>query len=402
MDGTWFSDGSLTLDEVRAAARRISRAWATATHSHREPAPVFRAALSPQERRASSSSAIINRCAIARAPRERFSRAFAGARSSRPARLRLRRGRNRDCNGRSLYECMKFRGRRSLTNAISWTPFRSLAHAHSAGQALASPFSRARFRRSAPQAPPVVASFTIFAARDPSRHGALSWARLRWLATRAFACAPRRRSNSSRPSTPSCAAPSRAWLLWTHNDCTPQSFLERSISDARATALLIRPRRPYQRRARPGPRHRTQHCRMADTRPKLKTAPSCSSRPFGRALVATNPSPAHSRRGRRPCAHDRSRHAEFALSEADYFLGVLHSEEKPSQLRWLLVGHASWFNTNSGERFLDSVRECAANIARIIPMSLHRLSHISSVTGSSGQASSCRDRHLVQHKTQGH
>ena len=37
-------------------------------------------------------------------------------------------------------------------------------------------------------------------------------------------------------------------------------------------------------------------------------------------------------------------HAEFALSEADYFLGVLHSEEKAAMAYdgWL-VGHARWF-----------------------------------------------------------
>ncbi len=39
-------------------------------------------------------------------------------------------------------------------------------------------------------------------------------------------------------------------------------------------------------------------------------------------------------------------HAEFALSEADYFLGVLHSEEKAAMAYdgWL-VGHARWFRS---------------------------------------------------------
>ena len=38
-------------------------------------------------------------------------------------------------------------------------------------------------------------------------------------------------------------------------------------------------------------------------------------------------------------------HAEFALSEADYFLGVLHSEEQARAAYdgWL-VGHARWFH----------------------------------------------------------
>ena len=39
-------------------------------------------------------------------------------------------------------------------------------------------------------------------------------------------------------------------------------------------------------------------------------------------------------------------HAEFALSESDYFLGVLHSEEKAQMAHdgWL-VGHARWFHS---------------------------------------------------------
>jgi Ser/Thr protein kinase RdoA (MazF antagonist) len=53
-------------------------------------------------------------------------------------------------------------------------------------------------------------------------------------------------------------------------------------------------------------------------------------------------------------------HAEFALSEADYFLGVLRSEEKAAMAYggWL-VGHARWFRSPSGERVLDAIRQWA-------------------------------------------
>jgi hypothetical protein len=49
-------------------------------------------------------------------------------------------------------------------------------------------------------------------------------------------------------------------------------------------------------------------------------------------------------------------HAEFALSEADYFLGVLHSKEK-AKLAWedYLVGHARWFRSASGRKLLDVI-----------------------------------------------
>ncbi len=53
-------------------------------------------------------------------------------------------------------------------------------------------------------------------------------------------------------------------------------------------------------------------------------------------------------------------HAEFALSETDYFLGVLHSEEKaPMACDGWLVGHARWFRSSSGKRMLDAIGQWA-------------------------------------------
>jgi Ser/Thr protein kinase RdoA (MazF antagonist) len=54
-------------------------------------------------------------------------------------------------------------------------------------------------------------------------------------------------------------------------------------------------------------------------------------------------------------------HAEFALSEADYFLGVLRSEAKAAMAYdgWL-VGHARWFHSAAGRALLDALRRRAA------------------------------------------
>ncbi|MFZ0336794.1 MAG: hypothetical protein WAL45_02095, partial [Terracidiphilus sp.] len=53
-------------------------------------------------------------------------------------------------------------------------------------------------------------------------------------------------------------------------------------------------------------------------------------------------------------------HAEFALSEADYFLGVLHSEEKAvAAYDGWLVGHAQWFLGDAGGTLLDALRRRA-------------------------------------------
>jgi Ser/Thr protein kinase RdoA (MazF antagonist) len=53
-------------------------------------------------------------------------------------------------------------------------------------------------------------------------------------------------------------------------------------------------------------------------------------------------------------------HAEFSLSETDYFLSVLHSEEKaPMAAEGWLVGHARWFHSAAGRRLLDALRRWA-------------------------------------------
>jgi Ser/Thr protein kinase RdoA (MazF antagonist) len=53
-------------------------------------------------------------------------------------------------------------------------------------------------------------------------------------------------------------------------------------------------------------------------------------------------------------------HAEFALTEADYFQGVLRSREKARLASWdYLVGHARWFRSAAGERMLDGLRRWA-------------------------------------------
>jgi Ser/Thr protein kinase RdoA (MazF antagonist) len=58
-------------------------------------------------------------------------------------------------------------------------------------------------------------------------------------------------------------------------------------------------------------------------------------------------------------------HAEFALSEADYFLGVLRSEEKAQMAYdgWL-VGHARWFHSVAGRKLNKFLRDRAAQTSK--------------------------------------
>jgi Ser/Thr protein kinase RdoA (MazF antagonist) len=49
-------------------------------------------------------------------------------------------------------------------------------------------------------------------------------------------------------------------------------------------------------------------------------------------------------------------HAEFALSETDYFLSVLHAEEDaPRACEGWFVGHARWFRSEGGKRLRDAI-----------------------------------------------
>jgi Ser/Thr protein kinase RdoA (MazF antagonist) len=58
-------------------------------------------------------------------------------------------------------------------------------------------------------------------------------------------------------------------------------------------------------------------------------------------------------------------HAEFALSEADYYRGVLHSEEKARVASIdYLVGHARWFRGAGGQKLLDAIQRWAGKSER--------------------------------------
>jgi hypothetical protein len=58
-------------------------------------------------------------------------------------------------------------------------------------------------------------------------------------------------------------------------------------------------------------------------------------------------------------------HAEFALTEADYFLGVLHSEDEAQvALIDYLIGHARWFRGAGGKKLLDAIRRWAGTRKR--------------------------------------
>lgn len=258
-------------------------------------------------------------------------------------------------------------------DAISWTPFQSVAHAHSAGAALARLHLAAQNFNALPRKQrPLIASFTIFAAIDP--FAAME---------RYFAERPSLSANESVHANAEQAleflAPFHAELapllpalkpLWTHNDLHASNLFWSDAAPsanltARATAII--------------------DFGLADRTNAVHDIAHAIERNIVEWLALVN-DPAHQDdvpihfdhldglldgyESVHPLSSEESSalasmtalcHAEFALSEADYFLGVLHSEEKAAMAYdgWL-VGHARWFHSIPGQKLLDALRRRAS------------------------------------------
>ncbi|MGW2959139.1 phosphotransferase enzyme family protein [Streptomyces sp. NPDC001220] len=237
-------------------------------------------------------------------------------------------------------------------DALSWSPFQGTAHARAAGEALARLHLSAEgftAPRRSPQ--PLVASFTVFAAPDP-------WAALNtYTAERprlagALADFPWH-EDTRRVLLPlhERLAPHLPGLapLWTHNDWHASNLLwgedgavatvlDFGMSDRttavhdlataleRNTVQWLDPDRPVQEKHAIELLHGYQSVRPL-------TAAESAALPALLPLV----------------------HAEFALSELDYFHGVTRSRENARLAYEYYVGHAEWFSGAVGHRLLELV-----------------------------------------------
>jgi Ser/Thr protein kinase RdoA (MazF antagonist) len=252
------------------------------------------------------------------------------------------------------------------STALSWTPFKTSAHARAAGQALARLHQAAAgFSAPARKPRPLVAGFTIFAAQNP-RPELRSYLSARpVLSNNPAACAHAEQAldllapfhAELLPHLPALT------LLWTHNDLHASNLLWTSAAnDAQAAAII--------------------DFGLADRTNAVHDLAHAIDRNIVEWLtLVDNPShpnnvPVHFDHLRglldgyesiRTLSHEEASalapmtalcHAEFALSEADYFLGVLHSPEKAAMAHdgWL-VGHARWFHSAAGTRLLDFLRQ---------------------------------------------
>jgi Ser/Thr protein kinase RdoA (MazF antagonist) len=252
-------------------------------------------------------------------------------------------------------------------DAVSWTPFFHATHAHAAGRALAQlHLASAGFDAPARTHRPLVAGFSIFAEQNP--HIALQ----SYLSARPELSAYLQRT-SWLLETMDLLAPFHAELhpllpalapLWTHNDLHPSNLfwsapgpeahvtavIDFGLSD-RTTAvhdlahaversviewltLVQHPNQPQL-----VPFHLDHLFALLDGYESIRLL-SAQERVALAPLITL-------------C------HVEFALSEADYFLTVLHSEDKARiACESYMLGHAHWWRS-AGAALLNKIRAWA-------------------------------------------
>ena len=253
-------------------------------------------------------------------------------------------------------------------DALSWTPFRTAEHARSAGRAMAR-LNRAaeEFGAARRKVRPLVASFTIFAAQNASaemdryvtsRPALAGDAMVRRCCDRALELLEPFHAEL-RPLLPALKP------LWTHNDLHASNLLWSDTGDhARATTVidfgLADRTTAIHDLAHAIERNIVEWLALDDENDLPENVPVhfdhleallCgyeSVRPLGEVdAAALAPMTAL-------C------HAEFALSESEYFRGILHSDVKARMAYdgWL-VGHARWFRSVGGNQLLNAIRRWA-------------------------------------------
>jgi Ser/Thr protein kinase RdoA (MazF antagonist) len=253
-------------------------------------------------------------------------------------------------------------------DAHSWTPFRSTQHARAAGMAMARLHLAAR-GYSAPRRKvrPLVAGLTIFAAEDPSQE------MMRYMESRpalarhegVHACAERAR-DLLMPYAQQLAPLLHALApLWTHNDLHASNLLWSGAGEgARVTAII-----DFGLADRTNAVHDLAHAierNVVEWLDLVKEPKRPENVPVHfdhlsnllEGYESVRPLSQEERAALAPMT--ALCHAEFALSEADYLLGVLHAEDQARMAYdgWL-VGHAQWFCGAGGRKLLGAIARWA-------------------------------------------
>ena len=254
-------------------------------------------------------------------------------------------------------------------DAISWTPFRSPLHARSAGEMMARLHLAAQGYEAPPRTSrPLVAGFSIFSAADPAMpmedYIAARPALQCYLAQRHCAedalslLAPLHQELA--PHSPHLAP------LWTHNDFHASNlFWSAAGWDAQTTSII-----DFGLCDRTNAVHDLAHAIERNIVEWLALI-NHPARPENVPVHFDHLSALlEGYESVRPLSHAEAQalapmtalcHAEFALSETDYFLNVLHSADNAwFACEGYLVLHSNWWR-GPGMRLLDWLRTWAAN-----------------------------------------
>lgn len=244
----------------------------------------------------------------------------------------------------------------------SWTPFLSPDHAHAAGAALARlHVAAAGFADPARTVQPLVASFTIVPAPDPLS-AAEAYVAARPALAGYLADKPWRRALGRLFAALGDGLPQRLSgqpSLWTHNDWHPSNLLwarDGAVCSIIDFGLA------------------TRTCALHDIATAIeRTAFLWLMLGTGRDDTIADPAAALTLlagyRTVRPLGTSDLDtvlallplvHVEFALSEVEYFAGIL-ADRNSATLAWdgYLIAHAEWFLAPPGQDFLDQVRSAA-------------------------------------------
>jgi Ser/Thr protein kinase RdoA (MazF antagonist) len=258
-------------------------------------------------------------------------------------------------------------------DALSWTPFQTAAHAHSAGQALAR-LHRASAGFEAPRRKPrpLIAGFTIFAARDPRAEMEC------YLAARPSLAGNAAVSEDCNQAL-ELLAPFHAQLLplspalpplWTHNDLHASNLLWSDDGPgARATAIidfgLADRTNAVHDLAQAIERNTVEWLALVEDPAHPQDVPVHLDHMFALLDGYESVRPLSDEEAAALVPMTALCHAEFALSEADYYLGVLHSQANARLCsESYLVGHARWFCSAGGDKLLHALRRWAETHSR--------------------------------------
>ena len=253
--------------------------------------------------------------------------------------------------------------------AHSWTPFLSVAHAYAAGQALARLHLGSQgFAYPARKPRPLVASFSIFADESPG------------MALKSYL-----KAHPALADDPSMEGecihalellfPFHGELLphlpalqplWTHNDLHASNLLwDSRRDDARVNAIfdfgLADRTNAVHDLALAIERNIVEWLELHDDAAETDQVPVHLDHLLALLEGYESLRPLSDAEAAALAPMVALCHAEFALTEADYFLGVLHARENARVCtEGYLVGHAKWYRGRGGTKLLNAIRRWAA------------------------------------------